>query len=423
VAHSPGRIPIPASRRLRMFCHGVLPVLAFLSAGGVVAFLMMRDQTVTGMTGELYARRTMINAQGTGMLVSLGSQPISEFTEVRQGQVIAQLDPRPLQARLNVVKAELEKAKEEIKSTRATQETDMIRVLVSVGGDAAQLMSDLARLRVELAQVDADEAVAKAISKVAKEWHDHVARLFEGKVVPKTDLFSTQKALDEANATVESRAQMKKRIIAQINQINQQLESLPKPPSSEKLQELMDNLLSPILAQIKTQEAIIKEVEMQIEQLDIEAPFDGVITQVHLHPGQAVQPGTPIFTLAAKDAPYVLTYIRNNQHIRPKEGMAADVRFNTRNRLVVPGRIVLIGPESTEVSAKQLQNPSVPEWGFPVAIQLEWGTLPPRTKDDLNPRPGELVFVRLRPDDIVSPIDVPQKLAVHGGEVVLSSNR
>lgn len=419
MAHSTGRIPIPASRRLRMFCHGVLPVLAFLGAGGVVAYLMMQDQTATGMTGELFARRTMVNAQVAGVLASPASQPIAEFTAVRKGQVVAQLDPRPLQARLKVVQAELEKAKADISATQATQESDTIRVLVSAGGNAAQLTSDVARLRVEQARVEAEEAVARISWGIAKKTYDLIEYLVnEKKVLPKTDLYNAQKVRDEAKATADTRVVMRKQIIEQIGKINEKLAGLPKPPSSQKLQELLDNLLSPIQAQIKTQQAIIEEVQTQMEQLVIHAPFDGVITQVHLHPGQAVQPGTPIFTLAAADAPYVLTYIRSNQPIRPRLGMGADVRFSARGG-TVPGRIVLIGPEVTDISPKQLQNPSVPEWGLPVAIQLQW---PPKMKDELDPRPGQLVYIRLRPNDVDNRISVAQDVAIHGGELVLSSN-
>jgi multidrug efflux pump subunit AcrA (membrane-fusion protein) len=178
----------------------------------------------------------------------------------------------------------------------------------------------------------------------------------------------------------------------------------------------LQRLLAPIEKQMEAQKALADEVRVQMEYLTIRAPFDGMITTVYLHPGQNVQPGTPVFTVAATESPYVLAYIRPTQYIRPEIGMAADVRFNAGGQ-TVGGRVVRIGAEVTDVSLKQLFDPRISEWGLPIAIKLQW---PPGVKEQLHPRPGELVYIRLHPADVDRNTKVASDVDFGPGELVLA---
>jgi multidrug efflux pump subunit AcrA (membrane-fusion protein) len=200
-------------------------------------------------------------------------------------------------------------------------------------------------------------------------------------------------------------------IDGQIKVVEKRLKSLPKVPTAK-----IESLLAPIRKQMEAQKALADEVRVQMKYLTIEAPFDGMITTVYLHPGQNVQTGTPVFTLAATESPYVLSYIRPTQHIRPQIGMAADVKFNAGGQ-VVKGRVVRIGAEVTDVSLKQLFDPRISEWGLPIAIQLQW---PEGVKERLHPRPGELVYVRLIPGEIDAGTQVASDVEFGPGNLVLA---
>jgi multidrug resistance efflux pump len=192
--------------------------------------------------------------------------------------------------------------------------------------------------------------------------------------------------------------------------------SIPPPPTTD-----VESMLAPVEKELLAKQAEIAEVESQKEFLKVRAPFDGVITTVFVRPDQAVQPGTPICTIAATKTEYVLAYVRQNSSLRPRVGMKAEVRFRGSNE-TVGGAIVKIGAHVEAVSIKQLFDPNTQEWGLPVAIRLNW---PDEKKmQELQPRPGEIVFVRMLPgekdDAIVASAD---DIRLSGASVVLAGKQ
>jgi multidrug resistance efflux pump len=372
---------------------------------------MTKQDVATGMTGELFARRTDILVQTAGTLIDVPGRRISEFTPVRKGDVIAQLDPAPLQARLKAIEADFAAAKAELESTVATQEFEEAQAAGGLAGDAGQLEGELARLKVELAQTAGLLSIAETSKRMGRKQLDILQPLVKKKILPEYQMIEVEKLYEEAVTTAQAHTTTRTAILGQIAVIEKRLKSLPKVPTAS-----IDALLAPIKKQMEAQTALAEEVRVQMEYLTIRAPFDGMITTVWLHPGQNVQTGTPVFTLAATESPYVLAYVRPTQYLRPEIGMGADVKFNAGGQ-TVDGRIVRIGAEVTDVSLKQLFDPRISEWGLPIAIQLKY---PPGVKEKLHPRPGELVHVRLRPADIDANVAVASDVDFGPGALVLS---
>jgi multidrug efflux pump subunit AcrA (membrane-fusion protein) len=197
--------------------------------------------------------------------------------------------------------------------------------------------------------------------------------------------------------------------------IGEIIRNLPPPPVAE-----VEKLLAPVQKEMEAKLAEVEEVEKQKEFLKVRAPFDGVITTVFVRPDQAVQPGTPICTVAATKTEYVLAYVRQNSSLRPRVGMKAEVRFRGTNE-TIPGAIVKVGAHVEAVSLKQLFDPNLQEWGLPIAIQLNW----PDEKRiaELQPRPGEIVFVRVIPNEIDSSVVANAHDIRLGGGSVLAAGR
>ena len=386
-------------------------MLAFLGAGGVVAYLMTRQDVSTAMMGELFSRRAEVYVQTAGTLIDVPGKKFNEFTLVRKGDIIAQVDPAPLNARFKAIQADLAAAEAELQATIASQEFEEAQAAVSQAGDAGQLEGDLARLKVEEAQTAGLLAIAETSKVMGQKQLDILLPLVKKKILPEYEMIEVEKLYEEAVTTAKAHTATLAAIRQQIRVIEKRLKSLPKVPTAS-----IEALLAPVRKAMEAQKALADEVRVQMEYLTIRAPFDGMIMTVYLHPGQNVQPGTPVFTVAATESPYVLAYIRPTQYIRPEIGMGADVRFNAGGQ-TVDGRIVRIGAEVTDVSFKQLFDPRISEWGLPIAIQLRW---PPGVKEKLHPHPGELVYVRLRPADIDGSTKMASDVQFGPGELVLS---
>jgi hypothetical protein len=133
------------------------------------------------------------------------------------------------------------------------------------------------------------------------------------------------------------------------------------------------------------QEGAIAELQLQLELLEVRAPFAGAIAAIHAWPGQVIQPGDPIITLAAEQGRYVVAYVRDTERFRPNVGMKIDLRTRHEQPLIYVTHIEHVGPQIELLPPHQLRDPRMMEWGLPVRIAI------PATA---SLRPGELVDVR-----------------------------
>ncbi|HID21198.1 MAG TPA: HlyD family efflux transporter periplasmic adaptor subunit, partial [Planctomycetaceae bacterium] len=91
-----------------------------------------------------------------------------------------------------------------------------------------------------------------------------------------------------------------------------------------------------------------KRAEAQLKMYRIEAPFDGIVTQIYKRKGEAVRQGDPILELANTDRVRVEGRVSINDVWRVKPGMAVQVRLDIpdvdlpEEKQVFPGRVVFV---------------------------------------------------------------------------------
>ena len=152
-------------------------------------------------------------------------------------------------------------------------------------------------------------------------------------------------------------------------------------------------MLAPLRTAIVEQEAQLEDLKRQIDALVIRAPSSGTICEVFKGPGDNVQAGEPILTIAATTGVRIVSYIRENQRIRPdKRNWEVEVkRFIPRAQPVLAA-IENVGPQIEPIPAHLLQDPVRPEWGLPVWIRMPDSKVLPLL-------PGEKVNVRFKTKD------------------------
>jgi multidrug resistance efflux pump len=139
-------------------------------------------------------------------------------------------------------------------------------------------------------------------------------------------------------------------------------------------------------------QAKIQELEQKILAQDIKAPISGTIMTIHRYPGQAVNAGQAIMTIASEKGEYIVTYIRQTQIIQPKENMVVNVHLRSAPR-TIRSHVLSVGPAIEKIPPEQLRDGRIQEFGLPVHIAI-----PPDTKL----RPGELVDLFFRPNELAS---------------------
>lgn len=143
-------------------------------------------------------------------------------------------------------------------------------------------------------------------------------------------------------------------------------------------------------------QAKIAELEQKVLAQDIKAPISGTIISIHRFPGQAVNAGQQIMTIASEKGDYIVTYLRQSQMIQPTLNMVVNVHTRSAPR-TFRSHIVSIGPQVEKIPPEHVRDARVIEWGIPVHIAIPIDPLHPGQPVKL--RPGELVDLFFRPNE------------------------
>ena len=125
----------------------------------------------------------------------------------------------------------------------------------------------------------------------------------------------------------------------------------PEPSELELAQERIANAT----AQLSAAQAALEDLEMA-------APFDGMVTELYIHPHEWISPGEPALLLADLGTLQVETTDLNEIDVaRVKIGDSASITFDALPDLVVQGTVVRIGSKAAEGAGVN----------YPVVVELE----------------------------------------------------
>ena len=114
-------------------------------------------------------------------------------------------------------------------------------------------------------------------------------------------------------------------------------------------------------ARIANAENQLTAAKQILADLELEAPFDGVISAVYINPSEWVAPGSPVMLIADLDNLQVETTDLGEIDVAQiVEGDTAVVTFDALPDLVLEGTVISIAPKAAEGSGVN----------FPVIIEL-----------------------------------------------------
>jgi multidrug resistance efflux pump len=372
-------IRTPWKRRWERFRQRVLPLASFLGAAALLAWLWKEQGAPPGGIGEVEAVRVDVVARLDGILVPLSRPPWTLFETVHAGEVVARLDDRPTQAKLETFRAELVRL-------RKTLEGEQARVTLSEADRKEGHLRDAARLAFELEQhrlsaLDRQATIEgdRVVLERRQARVGFLTPLHQRGVVSDLEFSDERLLLEEVVKRLDKNA-----IALQESQQQQQAAAARLAAFPPLVLAEVKTLLASSQAAIDVQESRIREIQLEIESLESRAPIAGTVAAVLRHPGQGVRAGDPILTIASEQGRYIVSYVPQERVAQPKVGMGVEVRaraFGSRPRESVVERI---GAQVELIPQHQRRNPQVPEWGLPVRILLP---------DGLDVRPGELIDV------------------------------
>ncbi len=233
-----------------MFCLAAL----LLSVAGCGSKSSGKDDNVTW--GRADAKEIDINSKISGRVVEL---LVKEGDHVKAGQVIAHIDKRDLEAQKDQLNAAIEAL--QAQQTQASATTSMQSGTSSSALSQAQAARDKARADLALCESDyqrySDLVESGAVSRQVYEQYA-------------TKYNVAQAAYAQADSAV---AQASSGLM--VTSVNQAGESA-------------------VAMKIAQAEAQLEQLEVSLDETEIKAPFDGVITKKYIEEGSMISTGTPL---------------------------------------------------------------------------------------------------------------------------------
>lgn len=370
------------SGRLRVH---ILPILIWIGAVACVVVLFRQRTQRFEVLGIVQGRVHQVAATCDGRVIDVRVQL---FERVSQEQPLAVidtvLDDENLQAQLDTALAEVQHLKAQLVATQqrllaeaANRQTDWTvthrRFSVDVENSklrVLELMTIIETDRTALEGIELDNKVS-IIQNISDQSDAALFRFQRAKVQYNTlakKIGENQRLLKQARSDLDT---AQKRLADFSRQ-------QPQQPS-------VDSQLEVVHKQIIVQEQRMKELLARRTLLVLKCPFDGVVSQLHHRPGEAVLAGDLILTVAETKPGEIVAYANEVHLSRVRERMAVELIKNRAPAQIARSQVVHLGA-NIELMPQQLwRNPNIPQWGRPVLIGVPPG---------LELVPGELVGIR-----------------------------
>ena len=311
-----------------------------------------------------------------------------ENDHVKQGQVLAQLDPKDYDVAVQRAKAELADASA---NARAASTGVPITSTTSTSNVAtARANLNAAQKAVDAAQARAREAQANH-TKTAQDLK-RFEQLVQKEEISRQQYDAAVAAEQAAKATLDAAQSQVASVESQVAQAEANLKSALTAPQQILVQQARAGAAN---AAAQTREAALAQAELNLSYTTIKSPVDGIAGKRNVQVGQVIQAGQPITSVVDVNDIWVTANYKETQLKNMRPGQTAKVHVDAYDS-DLQGHVVSIGgatgarfsllpPENaTGNFVKVVQR-------VPVKIQLDPGQDPQRRL-----RPGMSVVTTVK---------------------------
>lgn len=334
-----------------------MPLLFFLGMAGVAVIMWTKYVQPPTLIGRVEQNSVLVNAPETGTVVSLNA---SRFQRVKKGELLARLrpvSPNVVQSRLELIKAEIDLLKAELKAD--TQRNDF----------------DHAQLRLDWMQQKVDLATARANLHQASNEVQRLTSLHRDDVVSTSELEQAEARAKALEGQVNERE-------ALVQDVEEELQGLRAQGSNANG---LASVPEPTKVAIEVQAKRLQRVQAELGPKELTAPMNGMVSEVFIQSGANVVGGDPIVRIRSSEASRIIGYLKQPLPADPPhqmKGRRVKVRARSEGRNQAFGQILEVGNQMHTVTNRQLLRANQPQSALPIVVSV-----PPQ----LSLRPGELV--------------------------------
>ncbi len=296
------------ARRIGVLGLLVAAIVAAVSFRDRLSSMWNRAEPSDGLTasGTVEAREAHLGFAATGRIEAIA---VREGDRVKAGDELSRLDRTEMTARRDEAISRIDSARALLRELERGSRSEEVA--------QAKATRDAAEKRLEDAKRDLDR------SRI----------LHQGGAIPKEALDKTVLAVELAEKDVE--------------RTEEALQLVTAGPRRERIEAQR--------AALAQAEASLRAIDAALDEMTLEAPFDGLVTVRHREPGEAASPGAPVLTLMNPDERWVRIYVREDRIGAVRVGESAEIRCDTFPEKTYRGSVRFIAPEA-EFTPKNVQT-------------------------------------------------------------------
>jgi HlyD family secretion protein len=294
---------------------GVLAVIAF--AYYWISTPSNRDLV---LIGTVDANQVIVSPQTAGRISKL---LVDEGTPVKQGDLIAIIDPAELEAQARAAAALIDSLRSQVSASQATEQATTGSTTSSVANAQAKLESTRAQLVQAEATLQRTESDSRRTIELAKQG-----------VASDQDRVQAESNLRAQQAVVSS---LQKQVEAAQADLNMALANTHQAHAAQ-------STVASTRAQLANAEAQLKEAEVRLGYTKVYAPVTGTVSVRAAREGEVLTAGQPIVTIVDFGDTWVRAAIPETEsdHI----GLGDTLRIRLPGGTVTWGRVFFKSPEA-----------------------------------------------------------------------------
>ncbi len=330
--------PIPASteaadtlKRNRLRRWGALALLLILLGSFLLWFLTRNEESTDDAFIE--SNVVQISPHVGGYVAKV---LVNDNQWVKQGEVLAEIDSRDYELRVEQAQAVLDAAKH--RHGAEQQDLSVTTTVTQTGLDQARSALDAARSNEAQAQAQARAVEAQAL--LTQQDVTRYQALFQ------KDEISHQK-LDQimaADKTAQAQAQAAQRAVNAAQALVHQAEArVQEAHSGPRQVALKQAQVAGGAASIQEAQAALDQARLDLSYTHLIAPVEGRIARKNLFQGQLIQPGPPVMAIVY-GLPWVVANFKETQLQRMHPGLAVKVKIDSFSGKVFRAHVDSIQP-------------------------------------------------------------------------------
>ncbi len=388
----------------------VVPVVVWLTTVGVVVVLFYQRAQRFEVVGMARGQVRQVAAGSTARIQDIS---VELFQSVKAGQTVAIVDTilddeqmleADLKTQLGAALAKAEHLRALLAPTQEQLEVDAADLNISREENYRRFVVDVEDIRLRILELQTQIASDRVtLDELAMEVKISEKLLADNAIVP-YELERVKVQHQSLARKVEQTEQLLEQARADLQEAGHRRDSFA---SREIPQQSVDNALRAIQKEIEVQERLIEGLLEQRTALkarramELKAPIDGVVIPVraddnealHQRPGEqvlrrtgeVVTAGEPILAVSQSQPTEIVAYVNEQQLGLVQEDMTVQLVKVRTPAQIAQASILSVGPTVELMPQRLWQNPTIPQWGRPVLIDIPPG---------LSLVPGEVVGIR-----------------------------